>query len=243
MGKDPKRTALFVTCLVDQFFPDVGEATVCLLEQAGRRVEFPGEQTCCGQPAFNMGYHEEARRLARRFIQIFESYQEVVAPSGSCVSMVRLFYPELFDGEPEWRQRARRLGERVFELTELLHANGFEPRGRFQGKVTYHDSCHLLRELGIRDQPRDLLKRLPGVDRVEMENSDICCGFGGAFSVKMSGLSEAMLEDKLRTAEATGADVLTATDCGCLMHLGGALRRRGSSLRALHIAEILAGGD
>ena len=169
MGKDPKRTALFVTCLVDQFFPRVGEATVRLLEQAGRRVEFPGEQTCCGQPAFNMGYREEARRLARRFIRIFEPYEEVVAPSGSCVSMVRRYYPELFDGEPEWRRRAGDLGERVFELTEFLHANGFEPRGRFQGKVTYHDSCHLLRELGIRDQPRDLLTRLPGVERIEMD--------------------------------------------------------------------------
>jgi L-lactate dehydrogenase complex protein LldE len=243
MSGDPKRTALFVTCLVDQFFPEVGEATVRLLEQVGRRVTFPREQTCCGQPAFNMGYREDARRLARRFIQIFESHDEVVAPSGSCVSMVRVHYPGLFEAEPQWQERARRLGERVFELTEFLHANGFEPRSRFRGKVTYHDSCHLLRELGIRDQPRDLLNRLPGVDRVEMENSDVCCGFGGAFSVKMSRLSEAMLEDKLRAAAATGAEVITATDCGCLMHLGGALRRRGSSLRALHIAEILAGRE
>jgi L-lactate dehydrogenase complex protein LldE len=240
MGKE---AALFVTCLVDQFFPEVGEASVRLLERSGRRVVFPGEQTCCGQPAFNMGYRDEARRLARRFIEIFEPYEEIVAPSGSCVSMVRKFYPELFESEPKWQERARGLGEHVFELTEFLHANAFEPRSRFQGKVTYHASCHLLRELGVRKQPRDLLTRVPGVELVEMNAAEVCCGFGGAFSVKMSGLSEAMLNDKLASAEATGADVLTATDCGCLMHLGGALSRRGSALRAIHIAEILAGKD
>jgi L-lactate dehydrogenase complex protein LldE len=229
--------------LVDQFFPEVGEASVRLLEQLGRPVAFPEEQTCCGQPAFNMGYRDEARRLARRFIEVFEPYDAIVAPSGSCVSMVRKFYAELFESEPHWQDRARRLGQRVFELTEFLHKNGFEPRSRFQGKVTYHASCHLLRELGIRNQPRELLAHLPGVELIEMEGAEICCGFGGAFSVKMPGLSEAMLNDKLAWAEATGADVLTATDCGCLMHLGGALRRRGSSLRAIHIAEILAGED
>jgi len=235
------KTALFVTCLVDQFYPKVGEASVRLLEQAGCDVEFPHEQTCCGQPAYNMGYHDDARRLAQRFISIFEPYEVVVTPSGSCTSMVRVFYPDLFSEDPKWQAKARELGERLFELTEFLSERSFDPRSKFEAKVTYHESCHLLRELGISEPPRELLRKVEGLELVEMERSDLCCGFGGAFSVKMSELSEAMLGDKLRYAEATGADVITATDCGCLMHLGGALSRRGSSLRAVHIAEILAG--
>lgn len=234
-------TALFVTCLVDQFFPAVGEAAVKLLRQCGRQVEFPSAQTCCGQPAFNMGYRSEARRLARRFVEIFEPYDEIVTPSGSCASMVRMHFPDLFHGEPEWHERSRRLAERVFELTEFLAMQGFTADGcRFRGTVTCHDSCHLTRELGVREPPRRLLRQVPGVELVEMEDADVCCGFGGAFSVKMPELSGAMLDDKLAAAEATGAEVLTAADCGCLMHLGGALERRGSRLRVLHIAEILA---
>jgi len=233
-------TALFVTCLVDQFFPAVGEAAVRLLERCGRRVVFPRAQTCCGQPAFNMGYRSEARRLARRWIEIFEPYDEIVTPSGSCASMVRLHFPELFHDEPQWQERSRRLAERVFELTEFLAAQGFTAADcRFRGKVTCHDSCHLTRELGVREPPRALLRQAPGVELVEMADAGVCCGFGGAFSVKMPELSAAMLDDKLAAAEATGAEVLTAADCGCLMHLGGGLARRGSRLRVLHIAEIL----
>lgn len=212
-----------------------------LLEQTGCRVEFPSGQTCCGQPAFNMGYREEARRLAQRFISIFEPFDEIVAPSGSCISMLRNFYPQLFEDDFEWRERAHRLAERFFELTEFLSRRNFELRSAFEEKVTYLDSCHALRELGVSNEPRSLLQKVPGLELVEMTASDVCCGFGGAFSVKMAELSEAMLEDKLRAAEATGASVLTATDCGCLMHLGGALTRRKSSLKVMHIAEVLAG--
>lgn len=238
---DPKTVALFVTCLVDQLFPAVGLAAVRLLERAGFRVEFPRAQTCCGQPVFNMGYHDQVRPLARRFISIFERYDLVVAPSGSCVAMVRLRYPELLAADPEWHERARCLGERTFELTELLAREGFTPReSPFTGRVTYHDSCHLRRELGICQAPRELLGQVPGLELVEMEDATTCCGFGGAFAVKAPELSGAMLEKKLRSAEATGAEVLTATDCGCLMHLGGALARRRSSLRVCHVAEILA---
>jgi len=237
----PKTTALFVTCLVDQFFPEVGEAAVRLLERCGRRVEFPAAQTCCGQPAFNMGYRGEARRLGRRMIEIFEPYDEVVAPSGSCAGMVRVQLPELFAGDGEWHPRARALAARVFELTELLAHDGFDPGdSRFEGRVTYHASCHLLRELGVREAPAALLRRVPGLELVELPGSEVCCGFGGAFSAKMPELSHAMLDDKLKAAESTGAEVLTATDCGCLMHLGGALERRRSPLRVLHVAEILA---
>ncbi len=242
-----KKIAFFVTCLVDELFPEVGEASVACLERVGCRPDFPRAQTCCGQPAFNMGYHDEARRLARRFIEIFEPYAAVVAPSGSCTSMVRVFYPELFEGEPEWQERARRLASRVYELTEFLSKEGFrsgkEETPGVSRRITYHDSCHLLRALGVCDQPRQLLQEVNGLDLVELPGANVCCGFGGAFSVKMSELSEAMLNDKLEALESTGADVLTATDCGCLMHLEGALRRRGSGLRAVHVARLLAGDE
>ena len=238
-----KTTALFVTCLVDQLFPEVGEAAVRLLEGCGRRVEFPAAQTCCGQPAFNMGYAGEARRLGRRMIEIFSPYDEVVAPSGSCASMVRVHLRELFAGDGTWHPRAEALAAKVFELTELLVREGFDPSGsRFAGRVAYHASCHLLRELGVRSAPRALLSRVPGVELVEMPDAEVCCGFGGAFSAKMEGLSRAMLDDKLAAFESTGAEVLTATDCGCLMHLGGALVRRRSPLKVLHVAEILGNG-
>ncbi len=246
-------TALFVTCLVDQFFPGVGEAAVRLLEASGRQVEFPVAQTCCGQPAYNMGHAGEARLLAKRMIEIFEPYDEVVAPSGSCVSMVRVHFPELLHGEAEWHERARRLAARTYELTELLHREGYDASGaRFAGKVAYHASCHLLRELGVRDPPRALLRQVRDLELVELEGAEVCCGFGGAFAAKMPELSGAMLDAKLKAAEASGADVLTATDCGCLMHLGGALERRHSvppeggrrnTVEVRHIAEILAGED
>ncbi len=236
------RTALFVTCLVDQLFPEVGEAAVRLLEGCGRRVEFPAAQTCCGQPAYNMGHGGKARRLAKRMIEIFEPYDEVVAPSGSCVSMVRVHFPELLQGDGEWRRRAEKLAAKTFELTELLHREGFQPGdSRFSGRVAYHPSCHLLRELGVREQPCELLRRVEGLDLVELE--EVCCGFGGAFAAKMPELSGAMLEAKLKATEAAGANVLTATDCGCLMHLGGALKRRNSPLRVRHVATLLAGEE
>ncbi|MEM7351007.1 MAG: (Fe-S)-binding protein [Acidobacteriota bacterium] len=240
---DAKRqtTALFVTCLVDQFFPRVGEATVRLLERCGRTVEFPGAQTCCGQPAFNMGYSDEARQLARRWIEIFEPFDEVVTPSGSCASMARIHFPELLEDDPAWHTRARRLAPRVFELSEFLLQQGYDPASSsYTGQVTYHPSCHLLRELRSGDAPRVLLGGVPGVELVDLPDAAVCCGFGGAFSVKMPDLSGAMLNAKLDTAEATGATVLTATDCGCLMNLGGALQRRESALEVVHVAEILA---
>lgn len=236
-----KTTALFVTCLVDQLFPEVGEAAVRLLEACGRRVEFPQAQTCCGQPAFNMGHGGEARRLAKRMIEIFEPYDEVVTPSGSCASMVRVHFQELLARETDWHQRAERLAARCFELTELLSREGYDAAGaRFPARVAYHASCHLLRELGLAGEPEALLRQVRDLELVELENAEVCCGFGGAFSAKMPELSGAMLDAKLKAAEAAGATVLTATDCGCLMHLGGALNRRGSALRVRHVAEILA---
>ncbi len=238
---DKATTALFVTCLVDQFFPDVGEASVRLLEACGRKVVFPSAQTCCGQPAFNMGYGEEARQLARRWIEIFEPYDEVVTPSGSCASMVRLHYPELFQKEPEWQERAHRLAVRVFELSEFLYQQGFDAsRSAYTGRVTYHPSCHHLRELKAGEAPLALLRQVPDLELLDLPDAAVCCGFGGAFSIKMPDLSGAMLEAKITAAESTGAQVLTATDCGCLMHLGGAVQKRNRPLRILHVAEILA---
>ncbi len=244
MSTNRKTTALFVTCLIDQFFPEVGEAAVRLLEGCGRRVEFPAAQTCCGQPVFNMGHGGEARRLAKRTIEIFEPFDEVVTPSGSCASMARSHFPELLRGEPEWHRRAEGLAVKLFELTEFLSGQGFDASGaRFAGRVAYHASCHLLRELGVRDAPRALLRQVRDLELVELADAEVCCGFGGAFSARMPELSGAMLEAKLKAVEESGATVLTATDCGCLMHLGGALRRRRSSLEVRHIATILAAED
>ena len=237
------KTALFVTCLVDQLFPEVGEATVRLLENCGRRVEFPAAQTCCGQPAFNMGHTGEAKRLAKRMIEIFEPYDEVVTPSGSCASMVRAHFPELLHEDAEWHRRAEDLAPKVFELIEFLHRQGYDAAGaRFSGRVAYHSSCHLLRELRVQQEPLELLRRVEDLELVELQGADVCCGFGGAFSARMPELSGAMLDAKLKAVEASGATAMTATDCGCLMHLAGALQRRGSRLEVRHISEILAAG-
>jgi L-lactate dehydrogenase complex protein LldE len=236
-------TGLFVTCLVDQFLPRVGEAAVGLLEAAGCRVAFPEAQTCCGQPLANGGYPDVARGLARRFVEIFEPFDQVVTPSGSCAAMARVFVPKLLAGEPGWSARAAALAGRSFELTEFLDRRGFAPAtAGFAGRVAYHPSCHLLRELGVDAAPRRLLGRLPGIELVELPDAARCCGFGGAFSVKFPELSGAMLADKLAAIEASGAQVVTACDAGCLLHLGGGLARWGSRVRALHVAELLAGG-
>ena len=234
-------TALFVTCLVDQLFPRVGEAAVKLLEQAGCSVAFPEAQTCCGQPAFNAGYRDAALPLARRFVEIFEPYDAVVSVSGSCVSMTRVFSPGLFEDDPVLSERSRALAKRTFELTEYLDSRGFQPRARFEGRVAYHPSCHLLRELGVDRAPRELLSRVEGLELVDLQDGAACCGFGGAFSVKFPELSSAILDDKLRAVEASGAVMLTAADAGCLMQIGGGLTRNGSRVRTGHVAELLAG--
>ena len=234
--------ALFVPCIVDSLYPEVGEAAVRVLRRLGVRVEYPPDQTCCGQPAFNSGYLREARLSARRFIRIFEHAETVVCPSGSCAAMVKLHYPELFAEEPAWRGRAEELGQRVFEFSQyLVDVLGVEDLGaRFEGKVTYHDSCHLLRSLGIAKQPRKLIAGVGGLEFTEMEDSDRCCGFGGAFSVKYPAISEAILEDKVDNILKTGADAVIGCDMGCLMNIEGMLKRKGLPVRAMHIASLLA---
>jgi len=242
LGTADRRVSLFVTCLVDQFFPQVGEATVKILRRLGCRVDFPQEQTCCGQPAFNSGFQRETRDLARRFLEVFRDSQYIVAPSGSCISMVKVFYPTLFRHDPPLYEKAVSLARRTFELSEfLVKVLGVRDVGAsFRGRVTYHASCHLLRELGISQEPRELIRKVKGAELVEMANADICCGFGGTFSIKYPEISQAMLEDKLRGIQQTGAQALVSCDGGCLMHLGGALSRRGMSVKPLHLAELLA---
>jgi L-lactate dehydrogenase complex protein LldE len=245
----PRRVALFVTCMVDMIYPEVGLATVDLLERHGVEVIFPVEQTCCGQPAFNAGFRDEARVLARRFLDIFEpllrngQVDAIVAPSGSCTAMTSHFYAVLFEGAATTQEyeRAGRLAEATFELTEFLYdVLGVRETGsRFRGRVTYHDCCHALRELGIREQPRKLLEHIAEAEVVELAGADECCGFGGLFSIKNSGISTAMGRRKTRNLADSGADVVAMCDVSCLTHINGLLQRQAQRCRAVHIAEVL----
>lgn len=235
---------LFIPCFVDQMFPQTGMATVQLLRRAGCDVVFPREQTCCGQPAFNSGYQKDAAALAERFIRVFANAEAVVAPSASCVTMVRAHYAELPLAK-EMRSDYELLRPRVFELSEFLvdqlHFDSID--SRFPFRVAYHSSCHGLRELGIHDQPMQLLKRVKDLELVEPDDRHNCCGFGGTFAVKFSGVSAAMGEDKIEAIKATGAQFVTATDDSCLMHIQGMLSRRREAVQTLHYARILAGGE
>ncbi len=237
-----KKVSLFVTCLVDGIYPEVAEAMVKVFDRLNIHVECPVDQTCCGQPAFNSGYRKEARVAARRFIEIFEDAQAVVSPSGSCVSMVRNHYPELFKDAPKWQGRARKIAEKTFEFTEyLVDVLGVvDLSARFDGKITYHDSCHLKRGLNVAEQPRKLLGRISGATFIEMEDSDRCCGFGGGFSVKYPEISAAMVEDKVKNILASGADAVVGCDISCLMNIQGKLNRMEHPVKCLHIAQLLA---
>jgi len=235
---------LFVTCLTDQLAPQIGDATVRILERLGHRVRFPEAQTCCGQPAFNDGFPDEAAALAARTVEIFADPAPIVVPSGSCATMLRHFYPALLAAGPQ-AARVRDFAGRVFELSAfLVNVLGVTDVGaRWRGTATYHDSCHLLRELGIRDEPRRLLAAVDGLTLVEMPYADHCCGFGGAFAVKFPEVSGAILDAKLDGIAASGAAAVVANDTGCLLQMAGGLARRGAAVRALHIAEILASED
>jgi L-lactate dehydrogenase complex protein LldE len=243
----PRRVALFVTCMVDMLYPEVGMATVELLERQGIEVVFPSEQTCCGQPAFNAGYRDEARELARRFVDIFEplvrsgKVDALVAPSGSCVTMTAHFYDALFERDPSYRARAGILASVTFELTEfLVDVLGVTDVGaRFEGKLAYHASCHLLRELGIDRQPRLLLDQMAGAEQVALTGADDCCGFGGLFAVKNAPISSAMGRRKTQNLAASGADVVALCDVSCMTHINGLLTRQGQHCRAVHIAQLL----
>ncbi|MCP4545598.1 MAG: (Fe-S)-binding protein [bacterium] len=243
MPKSTSAVTLFIPCLIDSMYPEVAHATVRLLRKLGIGLSYPAGQTCCGQPAFNAGYWKEARVAAEHFISVFADAETVICPSGSCVSMVRNHYPELFKDSPRLLKMAQGIGSRTFELTQfLVDVPGVEDVGaRFTGTVTYHDSCHLLRGIGVRDQPRRLIQGVKGAHFVEMKDSDYCCGFGGAFSVKYPGISTAMLESKINNIIASGAHAVVGCDMGCLMNIEGMLSRMGSSVRTMHIAQLLDG--
>ncbi len=238
------RVALFITCLTDTLFPETGVATVHVLERLGHEVEFPEAQTCCGQLHFNTGYQDEALALARRFVHVFSDAEIVVAPSASCVAMVREFYPYLAE-QADDATLAREVDEitpRVVELTEFLVKRlGVTDLGAsFPHRVTYHPTCHSLRVLRLGDAPLQLLRAVDGIDLVELPSADECCGFGGTFSIKNADTSNAILDDKLQAVVDTGANVVTAVDMSCLAQIGGGLSKRQIDVHALHIAEILA---
>src|SRR5438876_3804010 len=197
------KVSLFITCLVDQIFPEVGMSMVTVLRRLGVEVDFPTAQTCCGQPAFNSGFSGEAHGLARRFIEIFENSEYIVAPSGSCTSMVRVFYKELFNDDPDWQKRAESLASRTYEFTEfVVNVLGVEDVGAaYYGKVALHQSCHLLRELNVRTEPQRLLRSVKGLELVELERAEACCGFGGLFSIKYPHISGGILQDKIDSVE------------------------------------------
>lgn len=242
-GAGAPRVGLFATCLVDLYRPTVGFAAASLLERAGCRVEVPRGQVCCGQPAYNSGDRENARRIARRTVELFEGYDFVVAPSGSCAGMLRRHYPDLLADDPEYGDRARALADKSWELVAFLaDVRGFETEGTsWPQRATYHDSCSSLRELGISAQPRRLLAGVAGLDLRELEAPDVCCGFGGTFCVKYPEPSEAMVDKKVDDIAATGADAVLAGDMGCLLNIAGRLSRRGLAIEARHVAEVLAG--
>lgn len=241
---------LFITCLVDAFFPQVGEDMVSVLRKSGVEVEFPEEQTCCGQPAFNSGYREDAIAVAERFISVFdralstgsgeESY--IVCPSGSCSTMIKVFYKELFHNMPEILDKVERISSLTYEFSEFLVKvlKKTDLGAEYSGVVTYHDSCHLLRELGIKDEPRKLIDEVRGAEFREMELHDACCGFGGTFSIKFPKVSVSMLDEKIDCIVKSGADTVVSCDMGCLMNIGGALGRREIPVRVMHLAELLA---
>jgi L-lactate dehydrogenase complex protein LldE len=234
------KVSLMVTCLGDALFPEVGMATVRLLRRLGVSVDFPSSQTCCGQPHFNSGYRSDAKELARHTIRVFDNYERVVCPSGSCAAMVKLEYPELFHDEVTWGDRARELARRTYELSDfLVNFMGVDDVGaRYEGKATYHMACHL-RGLGLQTEPERLLRNVKGIEYIPLERYDECCGFGGSFSVRYPGISGSMVQDKAAFIEKTGVDIVVATDSGCLMNIAGCLRRRQSRVRAVHLAQVL----
>src|SRR5262249_10976503 len=252
IGNEPNRQSpignrikvgLFVTCIVDQMWSSVGTATVEVLRRAGCEVEFDERQTCCGQPAFNTGYRSEARQVAERFIDVFEQSDAayIVSPSGSCTAMVH-HYDVLFADDEKWRARAQTVAARTFELSSFLVRvlKLTDVGARFCGRVTWHDACHGLRELGVRDEPRMLISSVRETEFIELQNSDACCGFGGTFSVKYPEISTAILDQKIEAIAASGVDAVISGDASCLMQIGGRSSRIGSKVRVMHLAELLA---
>lgn len=235
------KASLFVTCIIDQLYPQVGVSVVRVLRRLGVDVDFPLDQTCCGQPVYNSGFTRQGQQLAERVLRSFHHSQYVVVPSGSCTAMMRVLYLDLFKDEPELRQQARELSAKTYEFSEfLVKVLGVADVGAsYQDTVTYHSSCHLLRELEVRDEPRQLLSKVQGLQLKELPQVESCCGFGGTFSVKYPHISEGMLADKVANIVATGANTLVSCDMSCLMHIGGGLSRQGLGIKVQHLAQVL----
>jgi L-lactate dehydrogenase complex protein LldE len=240
---ETRKVGLFVTCLVDLFRPAVGFAALKLLKDAGCVVEVPEAQTCCGQPAYNSGDQADARALARSVVAAFEGCDYVVVPSGSCAGMIKTHYPALLADDPQFLERAKKFAAKTFELVSFLAdvLGVASVSASHSGSVTYHDSCSGLRELGIREQPRRLLKTVAGLELRELPEADVCCGFGGTFCVKYPEISNAIVEKKTAQIAATGAETLLAGDLGCLLNMAGKLKREGRATKTRHVAEVLAG--
>jgi L-lactate dehydrogenase complex protein LldE len=243
MTARPARVQLFATCLVDQFFPDAGHAAVEVLERCGVEVSVPPDQTCCGQPAYNGGFAEDAAAMAKATIDVLSrSADPVVVPSGSCADMIINRYPELLAGDSVYGPKAKALAANTYEFSQfLVDVLGVELPAVAGPTLAYHASCHGLRGLGLREQPRRLLRAVAGERCADLPDAETCCGFGGLFAIKMGPLSSAMLDAKIDAIERSGADEVVATDVSCLMHIGGGLHRRASRVRVRHIAEVLAG--
>ncbi|PPA69050.1 (Fe-S)-binding protein [Jeotgalibacillus proteolyticus] len=234
------KVSLFVTCLADVFYPGVGKDTVEVLERLGCEVDFPEKQTCCGQPAFNSGYHIDTIKVAKHMITTFEHADYVVTPSGSCAAMLKE-YPELLKEERDWEKRAEQLANKTFEFTQfLVHVLKIEKvDAELNANATYHTSCHMTRLLRETEAPLKLLNGVKGLNLEELPNREACCGFGGTFAVKMSSISEQMVNEKVMHIEDTKAEVLIGADCGCLMNIGGRLERSGKQVKVMHIAQVL----
>jgi L-lactate dehydrogenase complex protein LldE len=233
---------LFVTCLVDSFFPKTGESVVDIFNRLGINVDFAREQTCCGQPAFNAGLRKDARAIAEHTIKVFENTTgDIVTPSGSCAHMFRHNYPELFEGDLVWYPRAKALASRTYEFTEYLvdKLSVTDVGAKWDGLLTYHPSCHTLRGISVDKQPRALLANVHGATLVELPHAEECCGFGGIMSVEHPELSAEWLKRKISNLEMTQSPTLVVTDAGCLMHIAGGLHRQKKSQRVMHIAEVL----
>ena len=235
------RVDLFVTCIIDQLFPEVAVSAVRVLRRLGSRVGFPEGQTCCGQAMYNSGYVREAREMALRTMDEFQDSDYVVVPSGSCSAMMKVFYLDMFEDEPEMLRRAVSLSHRVYEFSEfLVKVLEVEDAGvNRSGSAVFHLGCHLLREMGVSEEPKALLDSVSGLELRDLRNAETCCGFGGSFSVKLPHISEGMLADKVAAVRDSGADTLVSCDMSCLMHIGGALRRQEPGIRIRHIAQVL----
>jgi len=235
---------LFIPCFIDQIYPDTAFNTVKLLRKAGIDVNYNPEQTCCGQPSFNSGYWDETKTLAQKFIRDFPNDRHIVSPSASCTGFIKNYYPDLFkDGQPEFEDY-QRLNRNLFELTDYLanHLHFTDFGAEFPHKVCYHDACTALREYGIRTEPRLLLSKVKGLELVEMENTETCCGFGGTFSAKFTAISTAMTEQKVENALKTGAEYIVSTESSCIMNLEGYILKNKLPIKPIHIADILASG-